>query len=149
MPASPRRGVRRGAFAAALLASAALLGIAAPAGASPARTATATATKPTIVLVHGAWSGTASWNGEVVALRRAGYVVRAITNPLLNLTTDAEDVADFVRTIPGPVVLVGHSYGGSVITNAAAQVSNVTALVYVDGYAPAVGETSKSLNGAD
>lgn len=150
MPISHHRptGRRAGLAATALLASTALLGVAAPAVAAPARPATTASTKPTIVLVHGAWSGTASWNGEVTALRHDGYSVRAITNPLMDLTTDAEDVADFVRSIPGPVVLVGHSYGGSVITNAAAQVSNVKALVYVDGYAPEVGETSKSLNGA-
>ncbi|MFB6704364.1 alpha/beta hydrolase [Streptomyces sp. NPDC056333] len=105
-------------------------------------------TKPTVVLVHGAWADTSSWNGEVEILRRAGYTVRAIGNPLQNLTTDALTVKDFLKSIPGPIVLVGHSYGGSVITNAAAGVSNVKALVYVDAAAPAVGETTAQLSGS-
>ncbi|WP_332880993.1 alpha/beta hydrolase [Streptomyces sp. NBC_00564] len=103
--------------------------------------------KPTVVLVHGAWADSSSWSGELKLLREAGYPVRAIANPLRNLTTDSENVADFLRTLRGPVVLVGHSYGGSVITNAAAQVRNVKALVYVDAAAPAVGETNGSLSG--
>ncbi|WP_079062768.1 alpha/beta hydrolase [Peterkaempfera griseoplana] len=104
--------------------------------------------RPVVVLVHGAWADTSSWSGEVRILRRAGYTVRAIGNPLENLTTDSRTVADLVRSIPGPVVLVGHSYGGSVITNAAAETGNVKALVYVDAAAPAVGETNGSLSGA-
>jgi alpha-beta hydrolase superfamily lysophospholipase len=70
--------------------------------------------RPTIVLVHGAWADTSSWNGEVSALRQHGYDAHAIANPLQNLTTDAASVTDFLRTIPSPIVLVGHSYGGSV-----------------------------------
>ncbi|WP_440073436.1 alpha/beta hydrolase [Streptosporangium sp. OZ121] len=103
--------------------------------------------KPTVVLVHGAWADTSSWNGEVSSLQRAGYVARAIPNPLRNLTGDAASVADFLRTVSGPIVLVGHSYGGSVITNAAAGVPNVKALVYVDAAAPDVGETTGGLSG--
>jgi pimeloyl-ACP methyl ester carboxylesterase len=67
-----------------------------------------------------AWADASSWSGEVDRLQRDGYVVRAIANPLRALTSDAADVADFLKTIAGPIVLVGHSYGGSVITNAAA-----------------------------
>jgi pimeloyl-ACP methyl ester carboxylesterase len=104
--------------------------------------------KPVIVLVHGAWADASSWNGEVAELTAAGYDVRAIANPLQDLTTDSEYVADYLKTIPGPVVLVGHSYGGAVITNAAAGLSNVKALVYVDASAPAPGETNGSLSGA-
>jgi pimeloyl-ACP methyl ester carboxylesterase len=104
--------------------------------------------RPTIVLVHGAWADSSSWNGEVKILRSEGYQVRAIANPLQNLTTDAQTVADFIKTVHGPVVLVGHSYGGSVITNAAAETENVKALVYVDAAAPAVGETNGSLSGS-
>jgi pimeloyl-ACP methyl ester carboxylesterase len=85
----------------------------------------------------------------VKSLRDLGYSVRAIANPLQNLTTDSETVADFLKTISGPIVLVGHSYGGSVITNAAAGNPNVKALVYVDAAAPADGETNGSLSGAD
>ncbi len=103
--------------------------------------------KPTVVLVHGAWADTSSWNGEVSSLQRAGYVARAVANPLRNLTGDAASVADFLRTVSGPIVLVGHSYGGSVITNAAAGVPNVKALVYVDAAAPDVGETTGGLSG--
>lgn len=113
--------------------------------AAPAATCT---TKPTVVLVHGAWADASSWAGEVDRLRAAGYPVRAVANPLRGLTSDAADVADFLRTVPGPIVLVGHSYGGSVITNAAAGNPNVRQLVYVDAAAPAVGETTAQLSGA-
>ncbi|MEO3873700.1 alpha/beta hydrolase [Nonomuraea sp. B12E4] len=105
-------------------------------------------TKPTVVLVHGAWADTSSWNGEVDALRRAGYTARAIGNPLRNLDDDAATVADFLKTVSGPVVLVGHSYGGSVITNAAANAPNVKALVYVDAAVPDLGETTSQLSGS-
>jgi pimeloyl-ACP methyl ester carboxylesterase len=101
------------------------------------------------VLIHGAWADGSSWNGEVETLQRAGYVVRAVPNPLRNLTSDAASVADFLKTVPGPVVLVGHSYGGSVITNAAAGNQNVKALVYIDAAAPDVGQTTGDLSGTD
>ena len=104
--------------------------------------------RPTVVLVHGAWADASSWSGEVATLQAAGYDVRAIANPLQDLTTDAEYVADYLKTIPGPVVLAGHSYGGAVITNAAAGLANVKALVYVDAAAPAPGETNGQLSGA-
>ena len=104
--------------------------------------------KPAVVFVHGAWADASSWSGEVAILQAAGYDVRAIANPLQGLTTDSEYVADFVKTIGGPVVLVGHSYGGSVITNAAAGLPNVKALVYVDAAAPAPGQTTGQLSGA-
>jgi pimeloyl-ACP methyl ester carboxylesterase len=105
--------------------------------------------KPTVVLIHGAWADTSSWDGEYDALTKQGYDVRAIANPLENLTTDAASVATFLRSLTGPIVLVGHSYGGSVITEAAAGNPNVKALVYVDAAAPDVGETNGSLSGAD
>jgi pimeloyl-ACP methyl ester carboxylesterase len=109
--------------------------------------ATGCAGKPTVVLVHGAWADASSWSGEVNRLQHDGYAVRAIANPLRGLTSDAADVADFLKTIPGPIVLVGHSYGGSVITNAAAGNANVKELVYVDAAVPAVGETTAQLSG--
>ena len=109
--------------------------------------ATTCSVKPTIVLVHGAWADASSWNGEVDRLQRDGYVVRALANPLRGLTSDSAYVASFLATIPGPIVLVGHSYGGAVITNAAAGNHNVKALVYVDAAAPAVGETVGQLSG--
>ena len=102
----------------------------------------------TVVLVNGAWANTASWSGEISELQHDGCAVRAVENPVEDLTTDAEEVAAFVRTIPGPVLLVGHSYGGAVITNAAAEVDNVVGLVYVDAAAPAVGEPLSALDGS-
>jgi len=105
--------------------------------------------KPTVVLVHGAWADASSWSGEVAALQAAGYDVRAIANPLQDLTTDSQYVADYLKAIHGPVVLVGHSYGGSVISNAATGLANVKRLVYVDAFAPAPGQTSAQLSGAD
>jgi pimeloyl-ACP methyl ester carboxylesterase len=104
--------------------------------------------KPTVVLIHGAWADASSWRGEVATLQAAGYDARAIANPVQNLTTDSQYVADYLRTLHGPVVLVGHSYGGSVITNAAAGLANVKALVYVDAAAPAPGQTTGQLSGA-
>jgi pimeloyl-ACP methyl ester carboxylesterase len=104
--------------------------------------------KPTVVLVHGAWADASSWSGEVTTLQAAGYDVRAIANPLQNLTTDSQYVADYLKTIHGPVVLAGHSYGGAVITNAAAGMANVKRLVYVDASAPAHGETNGQLGGS-
>ena len=122
--------------------------------ASPALTRAAdadapNAPRPTIVLVHGAWADASSWDGVTENLLDAGYEVRAIANPLENLITDAEYVADFLDTLTGPIVLVGHSYGGAVITNAAAGNRHVKALVYVDAAAPDVGEANGSLSGAD
>ncbi len=104
-------------------------------------------TQPTVVMVHGAWADTSSWDGELDALQAKGYTARAIANPLRDLTTDARSVASFLETINGPVVLVGHSYGGAVISEAAASSPNVKALVYVDAYIPEVGEAVSTLNG--
>ncbi|MEV4476705.1 alpha/beta hydrolase [Nonomuraea sp. NPDC049504] len=115
---------------------------------SPAPCPSQAGPKPTVVLVHGAWADTSSWSGEVDALRKAGHVARAIANPLRGLDGDAATVADFLKTVRGPIVLVGHSYGGSVITNAAASAPNVKALVYVDAAMPDVGETTAQLSGA-
>jgi pimeloyl-ACP methyl ester carboxylesterase len=106
-------------------------------------------TKPTVVLVHGAWADAGSWSGEVTTLQTAGYDVRAIANPLQDLTADSQYVADYLKTIHGPVVLAGHSYGGAVITNAAARLADVKALVYVDASAPAPGETNGQLSGTN
>ncbi|MGX1540889.1 alpha/beta hydrolase [Streptomyces adustus] len=131
----------------AAIAATATTAAASPGGAAAAGHTAGEQAKPTVVLVHGAWADTSSWNGEISLLRHAGYTVRAIGNPLQNLTTDAQTVHDFLKTIKGPIVLAGHSYGGSVITNAAQGVGNVKALVYVDAAAPAVGETTAQLSG--
>ena len=97
--------------------------------------------KPTIVLVHGAWADGSSWNAVANALRGTGFSVLTPTNLLRNVTIDAPYVSSFVaQRTSGPVVLVGHSYGGFVITNAAGG-GDVKALVYVDAFAPDEGET--------
>src|SRR5258708_2417687 len=97
--------------------------------------------KPTIVLVHGAWTDGSSWNAIASALRGKGFTIFTPTN-LLRGAADAEYVASFIaQRTAGPVVLVGHSYGGVVITNAVAEDSNVRALVYVDAFIPDEGET--------
>ncbi|WP_090791374.1 alpha/beta fold hydrolase [Asanoa ishikariensis] len=106
-------------------------------------------TKPTVVLVHGAWADGSSWNAVVQRLHRAGYPVRVPPNPLRSLPGDSATVASFLSTITGPIILVGHSYGGAVISNSATGNTNVKALVYVDAFAPAAGETIFPLSGAD
>lgn len=103
--------------------------------------------KPTIVLVHGAFAESASWNGVIRRLHTAGHRVIAAGNPLRTLTTDAAAVADLLAGIEGPIVLAGHSYGGAVITNAARGDSDVRALVYVAGLAPDKGENVPDLTG--
>jgi pimeloyl-ACP methyl ester carboxylesterase len=105
------------------------------------------ATKPTIVLVHGAFAGSSNWNGVVAALRRDGYTVIAAANPLRSVKSDAASVGDLVASIKDDVVLVGHSYGGAVITEAAEGHANVKALVYVSAFSPDTGETSLGLTG--
>jgi pimeloyl-ACP methyl ester carboxylesterase len=142
------RKVRTGALTSAVAATCAVIGPSAIAACAPAAPPPSAA-KPIIVLVHGAFADASSWGGEVGALQKQGYDARAIANPLQNLDTDAQSVRDFLATLSGPIVLVGHSYGGSVITNAAAGNPNVKALVYVDAAAPDVGETTAALSGAN
>ncbi|MFC4314411.1 alpha/beta fold hydrolase [Steroidobacter flavus] len=101
--------------------------------------------KPTIVLVHGAFADASSWNGVIAILKKDGYGVVAVANPLRGVKSDAQYVDDVVSGIKQSVVLVGHSYGGSVISETHA--SNVKALVYVAAFAPEVGETAASLSG--
>jgi pimeloyl-ACP methyl ester carboxylesterase len=101
----------------------------------------------TIVLVHGAWADSAGWSGVTARLQADGYRVWAIPNPLRGVSADAAYVASILNTIPGPIVLVAHSYGGFVITNAATGNPNVKALVYIDGFAPDEGETGFQLLG--
>jgi pimeloyl-ACP methyl ester carboxylesterase len=102
--------------------------------------------KPTIVLVHGAFAESSSWDGVIVPLLGAGHRVIAAANPLRSLATDAQAVADVVRSIDGPVVLVAHSYGGAVISNVPADAGNITGLVYVCGFAPDAGESAFALS---
>ena len=126
---------------------------------SPARAAaTATAasqwtggTRPVIVLEHGAWADASSWDGVITDLQRAGFTVYAPPDPLRGLSSDAAYLHDFLTENPAlqgrPVVLVGHSYGGAVITNAAVGDPEVKALVYVDAFIPGKGQTVAGLLG--
>jgi pimeloyl-ACP methyl ester carboxylesterase len=105
-------------------------------------------TKPTIVLVHGAWADGSSWNAVASELQAQGFTVFVPPNLLHGLAGDAAYVASFIgQRTSGPVVLVGHSYGGAVITNAVTADSNVRALVYVDAFIPDEGETVFSILG--
>ncbi len=98
--------------------------------------------KPTIVLVHGAWADASSWNAVATDLQGQGFTVLAPPNLLHGVASDAEYIASFLtQRTSGPVVLVGHSYGGFVITNAGAGGGDVRALVYVDAFVPDEGET--------
>ncbi|WP_243074031.1 alpha/beta fold hydrolase [Microbacterium sp. SS28] len=101
---------------------------------------------PTIVLVHGAWADASSWNAVITPLQAEGLTVLAPPNLLRGLTEDSAYIASFLaQRTSGPVVLVGHSYGGAVITNAAHQAGDVRALVYVDAFIPDEGETVVSI----
>lgn len=102
--------------------------------------------KPTLVLVHGAFADSTSWHGVVRKLQREGYPVVAAANPLRGLGSDAAYLKHLLASIDGPVVLAGHSYGGSVITDAAHGVGNVKALVYVAAFIPDQGESALSLS---
>jgi pimeloyl-ACP methyl ester carboxylesterase len=114
---------------------------------SPGSAAEGAAAKPTIVLVHGAMADSSSWNSVISKLQTNGYTVVAAANPLRSLKGDADYVAGLVKTIKGPIVLVGHSYGGAVITSAATGNDDVKALVYVAAFAPDKGESAFDLVG--
>ena len=101
---------------------------------------------PTIVLIHGAFADSAGWD-RVIDLLPADQRVVAASNPLRSLASDAEAVADLVRSIDGPVLLVAHSYGGAVMSNVAADAGEITGLVYVNGFAPDAGEHCFQLAG--
>lgn len=123
----------------AAIASGALIG-------APAAAATGSpTTKPTIVLVHGAFADASGWNDVARILQCDGYRVIAPANPLRSVTGDSAYIASVLATVTEPIVLVGHSYGGFVITNAATVTKNVKALVYVAAFAPAEGETVQDL----
>jgi pimeloyl-ACP methyl ester carboxylesterase len=103
--------------------------------------------KPTVVLVNGAWSDSAGWSGVIKRLGADGYPVTAPPTALRGLSDDSSYLASYLKTIQGPIVLVGQSYGGSVITNAATGNTNVKALVYVSAFAPDKGESAGELAG--
>lgn len=104
-------------------------------------------TSPTVALIHGAFADAGSWAPVVERLLAAGVEVRALVNPLRGLTGDAAYVASALAQIPGPVLAVGHSYGGAVITSAATSVDNVVGLVYVAAFAPDEGESLLDIEG--
>lgn len=137
------------AAGAALAGSAALIaGAEGTAGASTATTGNGeekSKVKPTIVLVHGGYADSSCWNATIGELQDKGYTTVCAANPLRGIPTDAPYVASLLDSISGPVVLVAHSMGGTVITNAAAGKSNVKALVYIAAFVPDVGETQGEL----
>ena len=123
---------------AATLAAAAALIASAPSASATVRTPTP---KPTVVLVHGGFAdASASWNSVVDKLQKRGYPVVAPANPLRGLPSDSAYLASVLHSISGPIILVGHSYGGAVITNAAAGNPDVKALVYIAAFVPDTGE---------
>ncbi|MER5795443.1 alpha/beta hydrolase [Streptomyces sp. NPDC001980] len=138
-----------------LAAGAALAGAAALAAGSEGTAAAATApagtgeerskAKPTIVLVHGGYADSSCWNATIRELQAKGYTTVCGSNPLRGIPTDAPYIASLLDSISGPVVLVAHSMGGTVITNAAAGKANVKALVYIAAFVPEVGETQGEL----
>jgi pimeloyl-ACP methyl ester carboxylesterase len=102
---------------------------------------------PTVVLVHGAFADAGSWAGVAERLIAAGVPTKAIVNPLRGVSADAAYVASAINQTPGPVLAVGHSYGGFVITNAVPHTSNVVGLVYVAAFAPDEGEALADIVG--
>ena len=106
-------------------------------------------TRPTIVLVHGAWADASSWTKVIQSLQAAGHQVVAVPNGLRGVAADAAVVRAYIDTIDGPVILVAHSYGGFVITNAATGAANVKALVYVDAFIPDEGQPAAAIIGAE
>lgn len=101
--------------------------------------------RPTVVLVHGAFADSSSWNGVIKDLERDGYPVVAAANPLRGLHSDAEYVRSVLNSVPGPIVLAGHSYGGAVMSEAADGDKDVKALVYIAAFAPDKGESASAL----
>jgi pimeloyl-ACP methyl ester carboxylesterase len=144
----PLRRLRAGIGGVILLVSASLLAACSGGGAGADNAVRAPGvTKPTIVLVHGAWADAAGWNGVAERLQRQGFSVVAHANPLRGLATDSSYLSSVLDTIEGPVVIVGHSYGGAVLTNAATGHPDVKALVYVAAFAPDTGDTIGGLIG--
>lgn len=136
-----KQSIPRIGLLAALCAAFVLLLTSLPGSATASHSTPTTPVKPTIVLVHGAFADASGWGTSIRDLQEKGYTVYAPANPLRGLSTDAEALRSFLSTIAGPTVLVGHSYGGAVITNAATGNPNVKALVYIAAYIPDDGET--------
>src|SRR4029453_7030317 len=106
-----------------------------------------TASRLTVVLVHGAFADSSSWAGVIERLQAKGVPVVAAANPLRGISIDSAYVASVFAQVPGPVLAVGHSYGGAVITNAATRAGNVVGLVYVSAFAPDEGEELLEVGG--
>lgn len=128
-----------------VLAGAAAAGVAAAVAGPAAASGDSARPKPTIVLVHGAFADATGWSRVITYLTRDGHSVIAPPNPLRGVHADSAYLAAFLDTLPGPLVLVGHSYGGMLITNAAHDNERVRALVYVAAFAPDEGETVPGL----
>ena len=148
---SPGKRWTYGTATAALL-GATVIATLAPSASASSSTATAAATKhhgpkPTIVLIHGGFADASNWNGVIKDLSKEGYPVIAPANPLRGIPTDATYIKSVLASVKGPIVMVGHSYGGAVITNASAGNPNVKALVYVAAFAPDTGEQLGGLLG--
>jgi pimeloyl-ACP methyl ester carboxylesterase len=118
-----------------------------PASAEPSAPDSKSQSKPTVVLVHGAFADSSSWNGVVERLQRRGYPVLAPANPLRGLESDQAYVSAVLKSVTGPIVLVGHSYGGAVISGAAKDNPQVKALVFIAAFAPETGESALELSG--
>ncbi|MFI9105509.1 alpha/beta fold hydrolase [Streptomyces fildesensis] len=103
--------------------------------------------RPTTVLIHGAFADASSWQGVVELLQAQGHQILAPALPLRGLASDAAYIRSVLQSITGPIVLVGHSYGGSVITQAAGGLSHVKALVYIAAFVPDIGESALALTG--
>jgi pimeloyl-ACP methyl ester carboxylesterase len=141
-----KRRHRRSRLFAAVFAVVALVIPLSITGSAAAHGSNGSGPKPTIVLVHGDWADGSSWSAVISRLQRQGYRVVAPPNPLRGPTEDAPYLASYLQTIPGPIVLVGHSYGGFVITNAATGNPNVKALVYIDAFVPDANQTLAELS---
>ncbi|MFE9001662.1 alpha/beta fold hydrolase [Streptomyces sp. NPDC007875] len=141
------RPIRTQAVLADSLAALAALSLAATTPATAAKAAhRPSEKKPTVVLVHGAFADSSSWNGVIKRLRHAGYPVVAPANPLRGLAGDAAYLHSVLKSVQGPIVLVGHSYGGAVISEAAVGDPDVKALVYIAAFAPDKGESALELS---
>lgn len=108
---------------------------------------TTTTGQPTIVLVHGAFTESASWDGVISRLLADGHPAVAVANPLRGVRSDADYLSAVIGAIEGEIILVGHSYGGMVISNVAVHGTNVTGLVFVGAFAPVAGESAADLSG--
>lgn len=147
MRASVVRGIpRRSARHRVAAAGCAVAALCAVTGSPAVAEGGAGGTKPTIVLVHGAFTDAASWNGVIERLERRGYPVIAPANPLRGLYSDSAYLASVLASVKGPLVLAGHSYGGAVISTAAAGNPRVKSLVYIAALMPDVGESGMSLS---